>query len=140
MTSSATVSRPQIDELMIRYRFAFSKAAITLSLSPSYLFISTILSLLPGSMATSILNLAGRDRCSLTLIVKPIKVALMQLGIVGQYSMETQLLRLSTVIRPSLTMLSYSNVNCGCSGSLIFLMISKTSSESKGSQNLSSNS
>lgn len=56
----------------------FSKAAATLSLSPSCLLMACSDACVPGVIATDILNRGGRHHKSLTLIDNPINVAILQ--------------------------------------------------------------
>lgn len=64
-------------------RWVFSRAAATRSLSASCLFTACSEAWVPGVMCTSILKRWGRDRRSLTLIDRPISVAMLQCGMVG---------------------------------------------------------
>ncbi len=73
------------------------------------------------------LNLLGSDRWSFTLIIRPISVAIVQLGIVGVNYTLTLFPLLSTSIYSGLRTFNYSKVK-GCSGSLMCLSISNTKS------------
>jgi uncharacterized membrane protein YjjB (DUF3815 family) len=67
---------------------------------------------------TSTLNLEGKLRSNLTLIDKPMRVAMLQCGIVGVNSIITLLALSSTSTLVSSTTFNSSSVS-GCSGSLI---------------------
>lgn len=99
-------------------RLLFSKAAATRSLSANCLFTATSDVCVPGVISTVTLKRGGNDLNSFTLIDSPIRVAMLQCGIVGVKLTNTSLFLLSTFMRLGCTTCNSSNVN-GCSGSLI---------------------
>lgn len=99
-------------------RLLFSNAAATRSLSANCLFTANSDECVPGVISTVTLKRGGSERNSLTLIDRPINVAMLQCGIVGVKLTNTSLCSLSTRIRLCCTTWSSSNVS-GCSGSLI---------------------
>ena len=116
-------------ELTILNRFGFSRAAMTRSLSLSYLLTSSSYSCLPFSIKMSTLYAEGSDRSNLTRIIRPISVAMPQFGIVGVNSTRTSFVILEIDICCAETTDSSSSV-LGCSGSSMCLIMSKTSHES----------
>mmetsp|Transcript_22937 Transcript_22937/g.58385 ORF Transcript_22937/g.58385 Transcript_22937/m.58385 type:complete len:209 (-) Transcript_22937:80-706(-) len=107
-------------------RLSFSKAAATRSLSLSCLLTACSEACVPGVMATSTLKRGGRERSSLTRMLSPISVAMLQCGIVGVKVKLTSPRSSSTVISWRCATLSCSSV-FGCSGSLMSRMRSKIS-------------
>lgn len=86
-------------------RLAFSRAAATLSLSANCLLIACSEAWDPGVMAMSTLNLLGKDRINWTRIARPIKVAILQWGIVGVKLTFTKLFTLSTLKMPKMQLI-----------------------------------
>lgn len=72
-------------------KLSFSRAAATLSLSASCLFTECSALCVPGLISTLTLNVDGKHLSSFTLMDKPIKVAMLQCGIVGVKSTLTNL-------------------------------------------------
>src|SRR5207248_1345698 len=64
-------------------KFAFSKAAATLSLSLNCLLIACSVACVPGVIRTSTLYVDGNDRSNFTRKHNPINVAIEQCGMVG---------------------------------------------------------
>lgn len=121
---SRSFSAPMSPLLTILVSPTFSSAARTLSLSLSCLLMSYSVSCLPFSIKTSILYRGGRQRCSFTRIIRPIKVAIEQFGMVGVNS--TRMLLPLRVINSGLITRNFSRVR-GCSGSLMWRSMSKIS-------------
>lgn len=113
-----TTIQKAIHWLITFIRSAFSKAAATLSLSANCLLTAVSEVCVPGVISTVTLNFGGNDRNNFTRIERPIKVAILQWGMVGVNWTNTWLFSLSTLMRFCWTTCSSSNVN-GCSGSLI---------------------
>lgn len=99
-------------------RFLFSKAAATRSLSASCLLTALSDACVPGVISTVTLNRGGSDLSNFTRIDSPIRVAILQCGIVGVKLTNTSLFVLFTFIKRCSTTCSSSNVS-GCSGSFI---------------------
>ncbi len=104
-------------------RWSFSMAAATRSLSASCLFTATSDAWLPGVMEMSTLNRLGSEDSNFTRVQRPIRVAILQWGIVGVNVKEMMLLALSTRMFSGWITFSCSNVS-GCSGSLMCRKIS----------------
>ena len=119
--------------LTVRSRLSFSRAAATRSLSLSCLFTAPSDACFPGVTLTSTLKRGGRERNSFTRMHSPISVAMLQCGIVGVKLMLTRPRASSTSISSRCATRSSSSV-CGCSGSLMVRIMSKTSKASIGSR------
>lgn len=122
-------------------RWLFSRDAATRSLSFSCLLMAFSDECVPGVISTVILKRGGRARRSLTLMLRPMRVAMEQCcrmnnfiklkdiycyftgltGIVGVNCTKTSPLSLFTMIRLCSNTWSSSR-DSGCSGSLIFLI------------------
>lgn len=104
--------------LMTSIRFLFSRAAATRSLSASCLFTAASDACEPGVISTVTLNRGGSERNNFTRIDNPIRVAMLQCGMVGVKLINTSFVWLSTLTSRCSTTCSSSSVS-GCSGSLI---------------------
>lgn len=104
--------------LITSIRCLFSRAAATRSLSANCLLTAISEECVPGVISTTTLKRGGRARSNLTRIDSPIKVAILQCGIVGVKLILMEFFILSKVTRLSSTTCSSSSVR-GCSGSFI---------------------
>lgn len=111
--------------LITSMRWLFSRAAAIRSLSANCLLTACSDEWVPGVISTVTLNRGGNDRSSFTRMDKPIRVAMLQCGIVGVKQILIAFFSSSTSIKDCCTTCSSSSVN-GCSGSLIIRIRSET--------------